>query len=40
MSGRITEEEKRRMQRFASTPKYKRGPEMLIPEVADDEESE
>lgn len=38
MSGRITDDEKRRMHRFASTPKYERGPEMLVPEPTDDEE--
>ncbi len=36
MSGRITDDEKRRMHEFASTPKYERGPEMLIPEVTGD----
>lgn len=38
MSGRITDDEKQRMHEFASTPKYKRGPEMLVPEATEDEE--
>lgn len=38
MSGRITDDEKRRMEEFASTPKYKRGPEMLVPEPGEERE--
>ena len=40
MSGRITEEERERMHKFASTPKYERGPEMLVPEPGEDAETE
>lgn len=40
MEGRITAEEKRRMVEFANTPKYRRTPEMLIPEEVADEELE
>lgn len=40
MSGRITEDERERMHKFASTPKYKRGPEMLIPEPTEDRDAE
>lgn len=31
MDGYLTESEKRRLAEFASTPKYKRDPEMLLP---------
>lgn len=31
MKGRITAEEKRRMEEFANTPAYERNPEMLVP---------
>jgi hypothetical protein len=40
MSGRITDDERERMHKFASTPKYERGPEMLVPESADEREAE
>lgn len=31
MDGYLTESDKRRLAKFASTPKYKRDPEMLLP---------
>jgi len=40
MSHRITESEQRRMEEFASTPKYRRGPHLLQPSSADDDEAE
>jgi len=32
MDGYLTESDKRRIAEFAETPKYKRDPEMLVPE--------
>lgn len=40
MSHRITESEQRRMEEFASTPKYRRGPHLLQPSPGDDDESD
>lgn len=37
MSHRITEAERRRMEKFASTPKYKRDPTILEPEADGDD---
>jgi hypothetical protein len=37
MSHRITESERRRMEEFASTPKYRRGPHLLQPSPNDDD---
>lgn len=37
MAHQITEAERRRMQKFASTPKYRRGPDLLEPEDATEE---
>lgn len=37
MNGRITDDEKRRMNQFANTPKYDRDPEMLVPEAGEEE---
>ena len=38
MSTRITTDEKQRMYEFATTPKYERNPEMLVPAVDEEEE--
>ena len=35
MHGRITDDDKRRMHEFATTPKYDRDPEMLVPDPQD-----
>jgi|GEM_PF-835826 hypothetical protein len=40
MSHRITESEQRRMEEFASTPKYRRGPHLLQPSSTEDDEAE
>jgi hypothetical protein len=40
MSHRITESEQRRMEEFASTPKYRRGPHLLQPAPTEDDESD
>ncbi|WP_435064332.1 hypothetical protein [Halobaculum sp. EA56] len=36
----ITEEEQRRIRKFADTPRYMRGPHFLEPEEEDEEEAE
>lgn len=40
MSHRITESEQRRMEEFASTPKYRRGPHLLQPSSSSSSPSE
>jgi len=40
MSHRITESEQRRMEEFASTPKYRRGPHLLQPASTEDDDTE
>jgi len=40
MSHRITESEQRRMEEFASTPKYRRGPDLLEPGPTDDDDEQ
>lgn len=38
MAHNITEAERRRMQKFASTPKYRRNPDLLEPQDGDEDD--
>lgn len=40
MSGRLSEDDWRRIERFAKTPAYKRQPEQLLPEGDEDAEAD
>ncbi|AHG04033.1 hypothetical protein HALDL1_10810 [Halobacterium sp. DL1] len=38
MAHQITDADKQRMQKFATTPKYQRSPHLLEPEAGDDDD--
>lgn len=40
MAHQITDADKQRMQKFASTPKYRRGPDLLEPDSGDGDETD